>query len=87
MNCSLVVWFFLVNDDGKIMKGAMSPLEETVTYKMLAKCHCENRCSENTMGGSGMGGSGPGMWATTTPTMMNNLWESVTKSTQMWTNV
>lgn len=81
------MWVFIVNDDGKIMKGAMSPLEETVTYKMLAKCHCENRCSENTMGGSGMGGSGPGMWATTTPTMMNNLWESVTKSTQMWTNV
>lgn len=73
-----------VDDDGKIMKGAMSPLEDTVTYKMLAKCHCENKCPENKMDGSWMGGSGPGMWATTTPSMMSNMWESVTKSTQMW---
>lgn len=69
------------------MKGAMSPLEDTVTYKMLAKCHCENKCPENKMDGSWMGGSGPGMWATTTPSMMSMMWESVTKSTQMWNKV
>lgn len=68
-------WAFLllVNDDGKIVRGAHSQLENTMTYKVVATCRCQDTCSKDTSSGSDMGGS-TGMWRTTPFTSTGEMW-------------